>query len=156
MKDSPPLPSEETATLDIVDVYRSLIWTSRRLRRELRSLFEEYGLTGSQFAILTRIPDEGTTLTQLAQTAWVDPGNTSGIVERLVREGWVSRTRSEEDRRVVIITLSDKGRRVLDGLKPKYRSAVQELMAGLSREESAELARLLEKINRGLSGRNET
>lgn len=153
MNDSAPLPPEETAIDETVAVYRSLLRTSRRLRRRLNSLFEAYGLTGSQFGILARIPYSGITLTQLAQTAWVDPGNTSGIVERLVREGWVNRVRSSEDRRVVIITLSEKGRQVLEEIEPKHRAAVKELMSGLSREETAELGRLLEKINLRLAAR---
>lgn len=133
-----------------VDVYRSLLRTSLRLRREMRGIFDAFGLTASQYGLLTRIPPDGITLTQLAKTAWVDPGNTSGIVDRLVREGWVDRKRSEEDRRVVTITLSEKGRVALTEMEPKYRSAVGELLKELSAEEITELGRLLEKIDRRL------
>ena len=152
MLTQPTAPTPERTALDMtIDVYRSILRTSRRLRREMQGLFDAYGLTGSQFGILRRIPPEGITLTQLAQTAMVDPGNTSGIVDRLVREGWVERTRSDEDRRVVRITLSEKGQRVLHDLEPRHRAAVQEIMSGLSEEETALLGRLLEKINGHLS-----
>jgi len=143
---APPAPSHDLT----LEVYRSLLRTSRRLRREMRPLFEAFGLTGSQYAVLSRIPPGGITLTQLAGIAWVDPGNTSGIVDRLAREGWVDRTRSEEDRRVVRITLSEKGKKALAELEPKHREAVRSLFAALSKEETAELGRLLAKLSSGL------
>lgn len=137
---------EIESTDPVIDVYRQLLRTARRLRKEARAVFDSYELTWAQYGILARIPPEGITLTQLAQLAWVDPGNTSGIVDRLVREGWVVRRRSEVDRRVVTITLSERGAQVLSDIEPRYHSAIRRLMSGLSAHETAELGRLLDKL----------
>lgn len=138
-----------------VHTYRSLLRTSLRLRRHVRRLLNSYGLTGAQYGLLTRIPPEGIALTQLAATAWADPGNTSGVVDRLVREGLVQRTRSTQDRRVVMISLSDAGRELLAKLTPLYTQAVSDLMQGLSLQEVAALQTLLEKLNAAIGSTNE-
>jgi len=130
-----------------VATYRLLLKTTLGLRRRMRRLFNAYGLTGAQFALLTRIPDEGIPLTQLAETAWADPGNTSGVVDRLAREGWVIRTRSDKDRRVVTIHLSEKGRALLGELIPRYEEAVTAMMSRLSPLELETLHQLLVKLD---------
>lgn len=136
----------ETAGEHVV-VYQALLRTSLRLRRRMRKLYEEYGLTGAQYRLLTRIPPSGITLTQLAKTAWADPGNTSGVVDRLEHEGWVYRTRSTEDRRVVKVMLSDKGVRLLSSITPQYTRMVAQIMGALSPGELATLHELLTKLD---------
>lgn len=130
-----------------ITTFRVLLRTSLRLRRRLRKLYNEYGLTGAQYGLMTRIPSEGITLTQLAKTAWADPGNTSGVVDRLEREGWVVRTRSSEDRRVVKVKLSGKGVDLLRTITPQYTEMVSEIMGVLSPNEITVLHELLTKLD---------
>lgn len=151
----PPRSGPSHAEIDSVEAYRALLRTSLRLRREVRKLFNRYGITGAQFGLLTRIPPGGITLTQLAETAWADPGNTSGVIDRLAREGWVTRTRSEEDRRVVYVCLSEKGAGLLRDLTPRYTEAVSRLMSPLSPDETAAFHHLLAKIESGLLHREQ-
>ncbi len=139
-----------------VEAYRALLRTSMRLRRETRKLLNLYGLTGAQYGLLIRVPPEGITLTQLAETAWADPGNTSGVIDRLAREGWVKRVRSEEDRRVVNVMLSDRGKALLMELTPRYTEVVSRLMGVLSQDEIQRLKELLMRLESGLFERVES
>lgn len=134
-------------TIDSVNAYRTLLRTSLRLRRRMRQLYNQYGLTGAQYNLLTRIPPSGITLTQLAKTAWADPGNTSGSVDRLEREGWVYRTRSTQDRRVVQVMLSDKGVQLLNEMTPRYNAMVSEMMGVLTSEQLTNLVELLTALD---------
>lgn len=134
-----------------VETYRTLLRTTLRLRRAVRALFSEYNLTGAQFATLTRIPQEGIPLTELAKMAWAAPSNSSGIVDRLEREGWVTRSRSTGDRRVVLVQLTPKGKELLEALLPRYIRRVEALMAPLGERERLDLLEILAKLEGGLS-----
>lgn len=138
----PISPGEES-----LHTYRTLMQTARRLRRFVNSTLKEQGLTGAQYALLTSIPPEGIPLTQLASASWADPGNVSGTVDRLESAGWVERKRSQEDRRVVLICLSDEGAELLRKLVPQYKAAVNEAFAGLSSAQMGQLRELLALIN---------
>src|ERR1700741_3852331 len=71
-------------------------------------LFREYGLTPSQYNILRILRGEGKPLPclEIAQrTITVVPGIT-GLIDRLEQAGLVSRLRSEEDRRIVNVSIT--------------------------------------------------
>ena len=74
-----------------VATFRRLLRTSLSMKRAMGALFAEAGLTGAQFHTLVRIPDDGIPLTRLAARSWADPGNASGVVDRLERDGLVER-----------------------------------------------------------------
>lgn len=147
MAASNPLLMKTTPESDeTLETYRALLRTALYLKRAMKTLFSRYNLTGAQFGTLTRIPPEGIPLTHLAEMAWADPGNVSGIVDRLEREGWVQRQRSSQDRRVVLIALTAQGRALLDEILPQHRAAVRQVMGGLTAAERATLRDLLARI----------
>lgn len=137
----PPSHKEEA-----LRTYRALLFTARRVRRSVNAILKEHALTGAQFALLNSIPEEGIPLTQLASLSWADPGNVSGTVDRLENAGWVVRERSEDDRRVVLISLSERGREVLAELKPQHEAAVATAFHGLELAEMETLRELLAAI----------
>lgn len=131
---------------DALLTYRTLIHTARRVRRSVNAILKEHTLTGAQFALLNAIPPEGIPLTQLASLSWADPGNVSGTVDRLENGGWVVRERSEDDRRVVLISLSERGRMILDELRPQHLAAVSSAFRSLGSEDMKVLRELLAAI----------
>lgn len=143
---NPPVDEDNATINETLETYRALLRTALYLKRAMKTLFSRYNLTGAQFGTLTRIPPEGIPLTQLAEMAWADPGNVSGIVDRLEREGWVQRHRSSQDRRVVLIALTAQGRALLDEILPLHRAAVRQVMGVLSAAERATLRDLLARI----------
>ena len=82
-----------------VAAFRRLMRASLRLKRSVGTVIHQAGMTGAQFFTLLRIPDEGIPITKLAAKAWADPGNASGVVDRLEREGLVERRPATGDRR---------------------------------------------------------
>ena len=137
-------PSREEAAML---TYRALTRTARALRRSVHATLKEHGLTGAQFSLLTSIPPEGIPLTQLASRSWADPGNVSGTIDRLESSGWVTRERWAEDRRVVLVFLSERGRELLAKLVPRHRKAVECAVRGLSLEQMEQLRTLLAALN---------
>ena len=129
-----------------VATFRRLLRTTLSMKRALGALFAEAGLTGAQFHTLVRIPDEGIPLTRLAARSWADPGNASGVVDRLERDGLVERRAAPHDRRVVLVHATAAGRSVVSRLWPEYVSGIHRIMEPLNAEEQAHLNELLERL----------
>ena len=75
-----------------------------------RFLGARYGLTMPQYQLLqAAISEVDSTLGGLSEHLNCSRGNVTGIVDRLERDGWLQRQRSTEDRRVIMVRLTDKG-----------------------------------------------
>ncbi len=70
----------------------------------------ETGLSGSQLWAI-KVIAEATPIkpSELARRMYLHPATVVGLIDRLVKRGLVVRTRSEKDRRIVEITLTEKG-----------------------------------------------
>ena len=127
--------------------FRALLRVALRLKRQLQPVLAAQDLTGAQFGTLMRIPDEGIPLTKLAAAAWSDPGNASGVVDRLERSGLVTREADLQDRRVVVVRLTEAGKERLQAAWRPYSARVNELLGGLSTVQHRSLRRLLHAID---------
>ncbi|MBW1841445.1 MAG: MarR family transcriptional regulator [Deltaproteobacteria bacterium] len=71
---------------------------------------KEYGLTGPQSSVLRTLINQGSlSSAALSRTLYVTPSNITGIIDRLEKKDLVERIRKEGDRRVAMITLTEKG-----------------------------------------------
>jgi DNA-binding MarR family transcriptional regulator len=131
-----------------------LFRTSDMLQHRFTRLFREYGLTSSQYNILRILRGEGKPLPSLEiaqRTITVVPGIT-GLIDRLEEAGMVARARSETDRRVVYVSITQAGLDVLARLDEPLQELHRRLLADFSPEETGELIRLLEKARRQCAG----
>jgi DNA-binding MarR family transcriptional regulator len=134
---------EDTA----VETFRSLVRVTLGLKRQVQPVLAELDLTGAQFGTLLRIPPQGIPLTKLAAAAWSDPGNASGVVDRLERDGLVSRHPDPQDRRVVLVRLTGAGQSRLAAAWQPYQQRVAELLGPLHAEQLGQLSELLMAID---------
>mgnify|MGYP003577372280 CR=1 FL=1 len=70
------------------------------------------------------------------------------IISRLIKQGWVSQSNSEVDRRSKVISITLTGKKALEAQMPKIRQATQIVVGNLSTGEKLELIRLLSKLDR--------
>jgi DNA-binding MarR family transcriptional regulator len=124
------------------------------LNVELRALFAEAGLSDGDFDVIASLRRAGEpyalTPGELAATTMVTSGAVTKRVDRLEAQGYVTRTVSSEDGRSRTIALTPEGRALIDDLFPRHVENERRLLAGLSTNEQAQLARLLEKWGRAL------
>jgi DNA-binding MarR family transcriptional regulator len=70
---------------------------------------------------------DGLKSSDVAARGWSSPGTLTSVVNTLVREGYVERRRDPEDRRVVRLYVTDKGRRICEDYYsfagPRWRAA---------------------------------
>ena len=83
---------------------------------------------------------------EIAERTNLSVTNTTGIVEKLVRKGYVQRERSEQDRRIVCIRLTADGARIYQLEVENYRSVSLAILAALDEGERDEMLRMMRKV----------
>ena len=84
----------------------------------------------------------------LAAEAGVTKGTLTGVLKTLEKRGLARRRGHDEDGRLVLVSLEDKGREVIERLFPAFNSGEALVSASLSEREKNQLATLLRKIIR--------
>jgi DNA-binding MarR family transcriptional regulator len=83
------------------------------------------------------------TPSKIAQWTYKERHNITTLVNRMSREGLVVAKRSRKDRRSVNITLTDKGREVLNQARPVAREIVNQMMSSISEGDALQIEKLL-------------
>ena len=77
-----------------------------------------FGLTYTQYVVfLVLWENDGITVGGLCERLMLDNGTVSPLLKKMQQAGYIDRKRSEEDDRVVVITLTDKGRALQEQVK---------------------------------------
>ena len=112
------------------------------------SVFGEYGITTEQFRLLGAVASRGSSLrpSDLAFLLERSPNSVSMLVDRMVKAGLVKRTRDRIDRRVVNVTLTDKGKKAVETATPAGWAFIQKILSPLADKDRHVLAALLEIV----------
>jgi DNA-binding MarR family transcriptional regulator len=91
-------------------------------------------------------------MSEIASQLINSPSGMTRIADRLERDGLIERETPADNRRVVLVKLTDKGRKVLNQADEAFREALRESFSShLSESELAELRRLMRKLLEGNS-----
>ena len=82
----------------------------------------------------------------LADKAGVTRATMTGLLDGLEREGYIARETAPDDRRMLEVKLTAKGRKFLEGVMPDYFRLIRRCMAGLSTSEKEQLIGLVTKL----------
>jgi len=125
----------------------NIIYTYNWLSEKISSIFEEWDITPRQFNILRILRGEGKPLStlQIRQRMLDKMSDTSRIVDRLLKKGLVRKTPNGEDRRLVDVVITSKGKKLLEKIDP-FEEAADKIMTQLTIEETRTLNALLDKL----------
>ena len=87
---------------------------------------------------------------QLCQKILRSGSNVTTVVDNLERNELVRRDRDKEDRRIQIVTLTQRGRDVISAAFPEHVARVTEIMAALTSAEPIELGRICLKLGKSV------
>lgn len=123
------------------------------LRRQERNYFTR-GLIGfPQLRALEHLAREGAcSMHQLARAMGSRESTATGMVDRLVELGLVRRARSQEDRRVVHVGITPKGRRSLAQIQNHRRAIILRVFGALSAEDRGRYLEIIERVAGGFAG----
>ncbi len=139
-----------TSTVRAVhEIFRAVDTTSRRL-------LKVYGVTGPQLWALRTIEEaRGLTIGGLAERIYLHISTVSGILDRLEKGGWVERRRAADDRRVIRLVVTRKGRSLIARAPEPPRSIVLRGLKTLRERELGEMARSMKLLRRLMHGGSE-
>ena len=144
----------KTANLTLEQFAARLIALLPRLSRGIsqHDLSTLGALTLPQMWALEYLLDGGhCTMCALAAELRLQGSTATGLVDQLARRGLVLRRRSREDRRVVRVALTAKGRRSLEHMRGQRRTSLIQGFGKHSRTERANFLRSVEKLLLGLA-----
>jgi len=99
------------------------------------------------FEIMRVLKDEGTLHpAKIGEKLFVAKAQMTHLIDKLVELGFVKREMCSDDRRTINITLTDKGRKVLEEQDNLVINAMQENMSSLANEELEDLSKSLRKL----------
>jgi DNA-binding MarR family transcriptional regulator len=102
-------------------------------------------------AALYRKPD-GMLMSEIARFLIVSNGNITGIVDRLVADGFVARSRRNGDRRTSFITLTRRGRAAFAAMAAANERWIGELLSGISLRDAEHLSAKLKSFRSDWEG----
>jgi len=102
-----------------------------------------YPLNQTQFKVLYRLYKNGPqNVSQLACSLTLTAAAITGVTDHLLAEGYVEKERDGCDRRVVTITLSEKGRGLVKDFLETQRETIQSYFKALPEEDIEHLRRI--------------
>jgi DNA-binding MarR family transcriptional regulator len=130
----------------IAQLVAQLVWLgNKRFAQQLAA----YGLTSPQYFTLFSLllQGEACPMNVLAESTYQDAATVTGVINRLVKLGYVSRERGRDDRRKVYVSLQQAGRQVVEKIKRASHEQWQDSLSVLSQDELDETLRILETIS---------
>ncbi len=130
--------------VDFVPAFRDA-W--RRVHRGLEKNLASTGLTITELRMLKSLSADGPSpMARFSAECFLTAPSVTAVIDRLEAEGLVERGRGSEDRRVVTVSITQKGQERLEvGLKLNGQF-VRRALRSLSRDEARQLVALMEKL----------
>lgn len=144
---SPPPPVSPDIKSDVDQVLEAIIYLYTESRRITKELAKRADLTGPQLTVVKLLETFGDlSLSALSDRIRAQNSTVTGIIDRMEREGLVMRERSKEDRRVVYIKLTAKGRELAREIPVEPMEIFRSALETLSAQEMRDLMRIMSKV----------
>jgi len=105
------------------------------------------GLTTSQFAVLEILYSKGDLkICEIIEKILTTSGNVTVVIKNLEKDGLVSKNIDPEDKRSMLISITDKGKKIMDEIFPKHIDNINNIFSILTTEEKLELKKILKKF----------
>jgi DNA-binding MarR family transcriptional regulator len=145
-------PSAPVHTQTLIEAALNLFVAADYLRTQFDSVCSGHGISHTQYNVLRILKHaypNGYPRCEIMERMVERAPDTTRLIDRLEQQGYVERARSEEDRRLSIARITQKGLFVLEEITPSFESIWKELSCKISRAESLMLAEICEKIYAG-------
>jgi len=137
------------------EAYLNLLRTTQVLTAPVERMFREHGLSEATYNVLRILRGAGKPglpSQEIGARMVARVPDVTRLVDRLQDEGLVARGRVATDRRIVLVSITPQGLKLLGALDDPATELVKRLLGHLTRQELAELNRLLVKARRSQTG----
>jgi DNA-binding MarR family transcriptional regulator len=132
---------------EVLEFVSAMRYCVKRSFHILHEHFKKYNLTIPQGQVLRVLNQKGPlSLAEVSKELDAKPSSMSGLIDRLVKAGMVTRKRDEEDRRIVWIDLSDKSKEIFANFPYTQAQYYRTYLEKLTNEEFSALSTNLQKL----------
>ncbi len=118
---------------------------ARKVTGKYTPFFKELGLTYTQYIVFMVLWEKDeVTVGDICRRLYLDSGTLTPLLKKMEEKGWLQRTRSRADERIVVVTLTEEGRKMKERCQSIPASISQ--CIHLSPEDAAALYRILYQI----------
>ena len=140
-------PTSNALTTQIIADFRSTIGG---MKCAMSERLVRLGISMAQLNIMYTLQRDGVmTMSRLADVLGVSLSNASGLVDRMEERGFIERTRVPEDRRVVLVRVTEAGTRILDENDALSDGLLREVLSRLDPAELPVIAHAVSELRAG-------
>jgi DNA-binding MarR family transcriptional regulator len=133
---------------ELVDRYIAVQFSVKKKAETLIKEQMDSDLTNDQHYTLRYINRVGScTSSELADEFEVNKSAVTAIINRIWEKGLIKRTRDEKDRRVVYLTLTEKGKELFDQTEDRINTLVGSFISSFEQNEIEQFIKTYEKLN---------
>ncbi|MAQ14861.1 MAG: MarR family transcriptional regulator [Sandaracinus sp.] len=148
MPDAPEVPRPDADDEDDARIVEAVIYLYTESRRLTKELARAFGLTGPQVTALKLLDAMGgMSLSDLSARMSARNSTVTGIADRMERDGLVERQRDENDRRVVRIRLTPRGRALSRQIPVESMEVFGAALRALDPKDRRDLRRILRRLS---------
>ncbi|MEM3972212.1 MAG: MarR family transcriptional regulator [Saccharolobus sp.] len=130
------------------EVWDLIIGLTRKVNKEADKALGQIGLSYFEFKVMCALEEEGKVpMSRVAEKYMLTKAGLTSIIDRLEEKELVRRVRSEEDRRVIYVELTDKGKEKLYEGRKIFQNVLEIFMKKISENEIAELEKIFNKLS---------
>lgn len=106
-------------------------------KAELTNQLNEYKITAQQWAVLKDISlhSTGTTSAMIAERLFADRPTVTGIIQRLLKKGWIVTKHNPSDKRSHLVFLTDKAILLLHEIEPISNHVIRGAVKDIPKDE---------------------
>ena len=134
---------EELSLKLFVVLTRALDAVKKSIERDIRT----YGMNPTEFAVLELIYNKGEqTVQKIGEKVLIASSSITYVVDKLEKKELLRRTPNPEDRRIILVSITEEGRKMMDEIFPNHSRSVQRILGGLDAEEKSLIIGQLKKL----------
>jgi DNA-binding MarR family transcriptional regulator len=148
MKTSP----SKTSSVDTDRLADFVLFTQRSCILNLSSELNRGNISFPQFFLLAYLSSEDyLTMSDIAKKMGHSTAAATGLVDRIEKLGYVERVHAAEDRRKIMVRITQKGMELVARMRREIASGLSDVMSEMDEEE----ADTVDHVNRALAGRSQ-
>lgn len=130
--------------------YRQMMQLKVLIDQMLKDATKGIDLTRLQLMIMKHLQLAPMNIGELTKASGMDQGNVSSMCKKMEKKGWLQRTRSESDERIVIVSLSEKGEHLLNQIEHYTYTCAFHAFSSIKEDEIKLLQTSMERMIKSL------
>jgi DNA-binding MarR family transcriptional regulator len=146
LREVPSVP--DTVDESVTKIERLLRHVAFIIKKRGREILVDFGITTPQFTALLSLREQpNMTMGELCEKLFLACSTATDLIDRMEKNGFLERKRDADDRRVIRLSISEKGLKVISEVVAARRRYVASMLEKLNSAEIEQLGMSLDKLH---------